>query len=139
MKHRMLIAVYGTLRKGWGANALLDECEYIGVDRLQGTLYDLGGFPGYKDDGSNGTVVCEVYEVPEGAIKVDNLLRSLDRYEGFRANEPNASLYIRKEVKTLRMELPVQTYIYNFKVNEHTPVIPSGDWANKERKPRLVA
>jgi len=92
---------YGTLRPG--------DTESILVD---GSLYDLGWFPGIKL-GGEGKVVCERIEAHD--------LDAVDRYEGYNPVYPDESLYIR------RPYLDGFIYEFNGPVN---PIkkIESGDW-----------
>lgn len=102
------VYVYGTLRPGDTDTVL-----------VPGKLYTLGGFPGIslEVDSDDDTVVCEIIEVD------DNRLASLDRYEGYRENDPEGSLYLRQEYKDGFI------YVYNhlYRVSEEQR-IPSGDW-----------
>lgn len=76
-----LLFVYGTLRRGGSAQALLGEAVASGAARYQGRLYDLGPFPAaVPSDDPADIVHGELYAFPreEGAA----LLPRLDRYEG---------------------------------------------------------
>jgi gamma-glutamylcyclotransferase (GGCT)/AIG2-like uncharacterized protein YtfP len=68
--------VYGTLRRGLGAHAILDGCEFVADGTVGGTLYDIDGrFPAlllYGDAPVHG----EVWHCPAP------LLPKLDEYEG---------------------------------------------------------
>jgi gamma-glutamylcyclotransferase (GGCT)/AIG2-like uncharacterized protein YtfP len=77
------IYVYGTLRPGLGQTVT-----------VPGQLFDLGAFPGAVNIGdSEDSFQAEVIEVD------DQQLRSLDSYEGFYADSPSSSLFIRKPYK----------------------------------------
>lgn len=77
----MLVAVYGTLKRGYGNHRLLEHCEYLGEDRIDG--YRLfysgseGSFPvAVPDEGSKISV--EVFSIGD----CERTLRSLDSLEG---------------------------------------------------------
>jgi gamma-glutamylcyclotransferase (GGCT)/AIG2-like uncharacterized protein YtfP len=83
------IFVYGTLKSNNHANHfLVNRAEFVCEDRVEGSLYNLGAFPGFKEEGS-GMVSGEVYEILD-----DNLPTMLDNYEGY------PSLYNRVKVRT---------------------------------------
>jgi len=74
----IFVAVYGSLKKGFGNHRLLSDSTLIGRGSTD-TTYDmisLGGFPGLVE--GNNHIQVEVYEVTE-----DKLLHSLDRLEGY--------------------------------------------------------
>ena len=73
----MLVAVYGTLKGGYGNNYLLKNSKLISEEVIVGfEMYSVGGFPViYKKEGCPITI--EVYEVSE-----DILTGSLDALEG---------------------------------------------------------
>lgn len=114
------VAVYGSLRQGMGNyNALLPGKEPIETRTLDGyEMYDVagGGFPGVVH--GEGTVLVEVYEVN------DMELSRLDMLEGYRANSPESSFYIREE-----LDDGTFIYIYNERglVSNYTRVV-DGDW-----------
>lgn len=68
--------VYGTLRAGGPAAALLSGCEYVGVRRMEGVLYDVRGTYPALVPGEGGEVEGEIWRCPAGA------LARLDEYEG---------------------------------------------------------
>lgn len=118
------ILVYGSLRRGHGANGMLRGCTFKGETRLPGfDLYSLGWYPGIKENPDNKEgVVGEVYELPAD----DATLSALDMYEGYVEFDPPSSLFIRKEV--LVEGEPTFVYVYNGG-NKGEPV-KSGDWNN---------
>lgn len=100
---------YGTLRPG--------DKETVTV---KGRLYDLGWFPGIILGGDDD-VVCEKIEVKDWA--------AVDRYEGYREDDKENSLYIR---------VPHEDgfiYEYNRPVNP-VKLIQSGDWLDYTQEKR---
>lgn len=110
MRHKIL--VYGTLRPG--------DTETVLVP---GVLYDLGWYPGIRllspDDGK--FVTCEVREVS------DEGLEEFDTYEGYDADNPEGSLYLRVPFEDKHI------YVYNQDFGSR-PVVESGDWLQHRRE-----
>jgi gamma-glutamylcyclotransferase (GGCT)/AIG2-like uncharacterized protein YtfP len=117
------IFVYGTLRRGAGAYEVFglgDHTDFVSTTRLTGhAIYHLGGFPGIRES-LDDVVIGDLMK-----IKDTKLLRSLDQYEGYRADDPDNSLYHRKMV--LVDDIPSWVYVYNGRVKD-TARISSGDW-----------
>jgi len=103
---RHWLYVYGTLMTGKGERV-----------KVPGLLYDLGWFPGAKIS----TPECGREFVAEIREVTDVELKSIDRYEGYYEDAPDASLYIRKPY--------LDGWIYEY---NRTPspdrLIESGDW-----------
>jgi gamma-glutamylcyclotransferase (GGCT)/AIG2-like uncharacterized protein YtfP len=84
------VFVYGTLKKGGHFHDVLQGSLLIGEGEVEGQLYNLGAFPGLVQGA--GTVKGELYELGGEA----NLER-LDHLEGFFAESPHKSLFVRKQ------------------------------------------
>lgn len=98
-KHRLF--VYGTLRKGYSLNRVLRRmgARYVGKGRIQGSLYDLGEFPGAVTSSSmRKRIEGELYELPHA----DAQLKELDRIEEFDSERPENSLFVRR-ISTVRL------------------------------------
>ena len=63
---------------------------YVGRGTIAGALFDLGMYPAAVS-ASDATVRGEVYRLTHPAI----VFRALDEVEGFRADDPESSLYTR--------------------------------------------
>jgi len=74
----MLVATYGSLKKGFHNHGFLSDSKCLGVDSLSGfAMYKYSSFPMVvASDDSNDTIMVEVYEV-----SADTLVR-LDYLEG---------------------------------------------------------
>lgn len=85
----MLVAVYGTLKKGRGNHGLMMDSEFINKETVKGfIMYNVGGFPVvYRD--INHSIVVEVYEVSQHVLE-----SNLDPLEG----HPN--WYKREQIET---------------------------------------
>ena len=97
----MKVFVYGTLKSDQSAADLMYEGgELIGpattIDLYR--MYNFGGFPGvtytHLPDPCATVIHGEVWEIRE-----DHMPR-LHAYEGYRASDPEGSLYIPKEIET---------------------------------------
>ncbi len=69
------IFVYGTLRRGGGADAFLAACRFLRAATVRGTLYDLGDYPALTLDGSD-QVHGEIWSCTPETLMI------LDSYEG---------------------------------------------------------
>ena len=72
------VAVYGSLKKGFGNHSLLLGSQYLGTTDTypEWNMYSLGGFPAITYDGD--TPICvEVYKVD------DETMNDLDMLEGY--------------------------------------------------------
>lgn len=105
----MNIFVYGNLLAGMSRHMSLAGTPRLGPASVQGTLWDVGAYPGLKE--GTGVVTGELHEVG------GDVLRRVDKVEGFDAGDPHGSLYVRREVSARRFSdgTPVQavTYFYN--------------------------
>ena len=119
---------YGTLMTPFnrpGRQRVDPHLAYIGRGRISAALFDLGIYPAAVP-ASDGRVLGEVYEV----TNADAVLRVLDEIEGYRTDEPEASLYTRvKTTVTLDIGAVVEAwaYFYNAPLGR-APRIESGDY-----------
>lgn len=74
----MLVATYGSLKKGFHNHGFIRDSKYLGVDSIAGySMYKYSSFPMVvASDDINDTIMVEVYD-----ISVDTLVR-LDYLEG---------------------------------------------------------
>ena len=123
---------YGTLQPGLGPGEIGDlirDLLVVGKGSVQGTLYDLGSYPGARLDTISshriwGTVFC----LPTGI----DLLSRLDAYEEYYPESPHASQFIRKLCTAqLTDGRTLECWIYEY--NGHpdaTSILESGTWAD---------
>ncbi len=116
----MKVFVYGTLRSGYGNNVLLHNATFLGEATTNGTMYSMGYIPFVSLKSRDTVVHGEVYEINE------DILRNLDRLEGYNARMPEHSFYNRSLVETSPYG---EAFIYHIdsREAEHNK-IPSGDW-----------
>lgn len=114
------VAVYGSLRKGFGNHGRLQGSTLIGTTQTteKFSMYSLGGFPMVQLEGAKvSPITVEIYECN------DDALRSLDQLEGYRGPGHN-NFYERDEVETgLGTAL-----IYHIEGREGRELVDSGDW-----------
>jgi gamma-glutamylcyclotransferase (GGCT)/AIG2-like uncharacterized protein YtfP len=119
---------YGTLMTGFDRRrraGLEPMIARVGRGAIQAALFDLGIYPAAVPD-PNGVVWGEVYR----ALDIAKVLQGLDDIEGYRADQPESSLYIRVEVPVTYEDgttEPVWTYFYNAPLGR-AERIASGDY-----------
>ena len=121
-----LIAVYGTLRKGWGNHRLIADAEFVGKGRTTEKLVlTQSGIPYVSRDKVNqpgfeaNNVVVEIYKVTD-----PTMMRNLDSLEG------HPDWYFRSPVEVqLENEETVVAEIYLNERSSGREVNTSGDFA----------
>lgn len=123
MKPGDYLFTYGTLRKDERAS-LVDKpgALFCYEDRINGEIYNLGGFPGARIAGFNlcfkkdqPIVIGDVFQ-----LETQKVIDQCDHYEGY------PSFYKRFRRKT-ESGLIVWVYTYNGTLDSDD-LIPSGDW-----------
>lgn len=114
-----LIFIYGSLRRG-SARAMsvkFPQSKFIAEAQVNGSLHDLGAYPGLLLDNSSSLVTGEVYEVD------DETLSELDEFEA-------SSDYWRQPVEIFvgAERIKGWTYAPNPESCAARSLIPSGDW-----------
>ena len=119
----MKVFVYGTLMSGLQREEALSNCSFLGSGYIDGNLYNLGNYPGLKD--GYDKVYGELYEITLPTLEY------LDQIEGYYENQPENSLYIRKNITVYLDSTPgcytAETYFYNLPIDESLKII-SGDY-----------
>lgn len=119
----ILISVYGTLRKGCGADYKMLNTEFIGISKenINFKMLYLGGFPGLVKSEEKNELVFETYKIKDDD---KDTLRTLDQYEGY------PSFYDRCEIEL--ENLGVKSWVYYLKNDKEyindCEQIKSGDW-----------
>lgn len=120
---------YGTLMTPFnrpGRMRVSSDMVFKGRGSIQAALYDLGIYPAAIPTDDDSRVRGEVYELRDAA----SVLATLDEIEGYRANEPDRSLYTRVETPVTLDDGQVQeawAYFYNAPLGR-AQRIPSGDY-----------
>jgi gamma-glutamylcyclotransferase (GGCT)/AIG2-like uncharacterized protein YtfP len=121
------IALYGSLMQGEEIRDKPDLTKHlrlIGKATLEGSLFDLGEYPGMVP--GKGRVCGELYQVVDReAFEV------LDRFERYDASNLDDSLYIRRAVRLVSPSVDAWVYMYNGEISE-APHITSGDWSSHQ-------
>lgn len=124
-----LVFFYGTLMTPFNRTARLQldrQLRFRGRGKITAALFDLGIYPAAVPS-SDGYVTGEVYEMTHPS----SVLRALDELEGYRAEEPEASLYTRRltpvHIEGEAMPVAAWAYFYNAPLGR-AERIPSGDY-----------
>ncbi|MGA7690088.1 MAG: gamma-glutamylcyclotransferase family protein [Jiangellales bacterium] len=130
-----LLAVYGTLRRGYRNYPLIERgSTHLGVGHLRGRLIHIASpvrrypYPGYVPDGSAAATraVVEVVDIAD-----ESLWPSLDALERYVPGDPAGSEYLRLPATAHMVDgraLTCWTYVYNADITRYDDV-PDGDWA----------
>ena len=117
------VFVYGTLRAG-GSNdiARYDPApRLMGNSRVNGTLYDLGAYPGLRLCGSS-SVAGEIYLIDR------SLEQLLDRLESVRSD--GTGEYVKRSVVVRLQGTALECLVYEIQADRiaQAAVVSSGDW-----------
>ena len=118
--NKHLVFVYGSLRRGSARpmSIRFPNAKFIADAKVNGSLYDLGPYPGLLLNESNSSVIGEVYEVD------DEILNELDDFEA-------SSRYSRKQVEISLDNNRAMSWIYvpdNLELHSARTLIESGNW-----------
>jgi|TARA_B110000503_G_scaffold142414_1_gene239140 gamma-glutamylcyclotransferase (GGCT)/AIG2-like uncharacterized protein YtfP len=113
------VAVYGSLRKGFGNHVLLSQSELIGTTQTpkEFRMFSLGAFPGVGTGTSS--IKVEVYRVNE------ETLARLDRLEGYHG--PTSRNFYEREVVMTEFGQALMYTLRDERYKGHDEVT-SGDW-----------
>jgi gamma-glutamylcyclotransferase (GGCT)/AIG2-like uncharacterized protein YtfP len=135
-----LVFFYGTLMSGFhrpGRERIASKLRPVGYGWIRGALFDVGIYPA-AIPASDSQVWGEVHQMTD----VDSVLHALDEIEGYRLDEPDASLYTRVETPVTLSDNSVEgiassgspgriqtawVYFYNAPLG-HAQRIASGDY-----------
>jgi gamma-glutamylcyclotransferase (GGCT)/AIG2-like uncharacterized protein YtfP len=123
-----LVFFYGTLMAGFDRRrraGIDNKLRYIGRGAIQGALFDLGIYPAAVP-APDGHIWGEVYEMADASA----VLAALDDIEGYRHDDPDRSLYLRKQVEVVLPDATLAhawVYFYNAPLGR-AQRIASGDY-----------
>ena len=123
-----LVFFYGTLMSGFereGRSRIDQKLEPVGRGWIRAALFDLGIYPA-AIPAADGMVWGEIHRMIDSSA----VLNALDEIEGYRASQPDTSLYVRAEtVATLPdgNTATVWVYFYNAPLGR-AQRIESGDY-----------
>ena len=107
-----LLFVYGTLRSGCRNHGVLKRLHgrFLAEGHVQGSLYDLGEFPGAcMDESADAKVHGEIYHLPNPR----RALKVLDKFEEFDPERRESSQFLRATTQVTLMggrRLPAWIY-----------------------------
>jgi len=122
-----LVFFYGTLMSGFkrqGRQRLDAKLTPVGRGAIHAALFDVGLYPA-AIPASDALVQGELHRMSD-----ESVLRDLDEIEGFRPEQPDASLYTRLETPVTLTDGRTEsawTYFYNAPLG-NAPRIESGDY-----------
>ncbi len=126
--------VYGTLMQGECRNGVLlsNDAHCIGLGKTNGTLVDLGSFPGMilSENHGHNPVLGELYQLKYP----DRILAILDQIEGFNGFGDSDSLYRRVLIHVTEdggRKMLAWFYVFNQDIDNYTRLIPSGNWKDR--------
>jgi len=130
----MLVATYGSLRKGLQHHYLLEDksVKYMGTFETtpKYTMKDLGDYPGLLKNG-HSSIIMEVYRVTDPVINKINIL------EGYTDENNPVNLYNKEEIIT-----PYgKSYVYFYADPDEThgfPTCIAGDWKDYMLQKKLT-
>jgi gamma-glutamylcyclotransferase (GGCT)/AIG2-like uncharacterized protein YtfP len=123
-----LVFFYGTLMGGFDRRrraGIDDQLTFVGRGSIPAALFDLGIYPAAVPS-PEGRVWGEAYSMTDAP----GVLKALDEIEGFRAGDPDRSLYIRGQAEVTLADgsaASAWVYFYNAPLGQ-APRIPSGDY-----------
>jgi gamma-glutamylcyclotransferase (GGCT)/AIG2-like uncharacterized protein YtfP len=123
-----LVFFYGTLMLPFqraGRSRIDEHLQFVGHGTINAALFDLGIYPAAVPT-PDGRVRGEVHEMLEPLT----VLRELDGIEGYRASEPESSLYTRVRTPVMLDEghaVEAWVYFYNAPLGR-AERIASGDY-----------
>lgn len=126
------IAVYGTLREGFGNHRVLGECreKKVGlgwtVDKYEMTA---AGIPYVDPNTPTSKIRVEIYEV------TDAQLPRVDALEGYDPNDHEGSWYKRTPIEVEMDNGEVITASIYFNDDKASTVVESGDFADFKYEP----
>ena len=131
-----LVFFYGTLMSGFkrpGRERLDTKLTPVGRGAIHAALFDVGLYPA-AIPASDAYVQGELHRMSDAVA----VLRELDAIEGFRPEQPDASLYLRLETPVTLGDGRTEsawTYFYNAPLG-NSPRIESGDYLDYLRVKR---
>jgi gamma-glutamylcyclotransferase (GGCT)/AIG2-like uncharacterized protein YtfP len=126
----IVLAVYGTLRRGERNDAFLATAAYLGRGAIAGRLHEMPRsamrtypYPALVRD-QVARVIVELYAIPN-----EETLAAADALEAFDPADEPGSQYVRRQVAVEGGPTAAAwVYLYNGPTDDLGPVIPDGDW-----------
>jgi len=121
--------VYGSLMGSISspiANYLKNNSQFLGEAFLEGTLYDIGKYPGLIPQPNIGRwVKGHVFQLSNPK----EMLLVLDRYEGLGEGFPEPTEYLRVPTQVLLNKETIACWVYQYNYStEQLSIIESGDY-----------
>ena len=122
------IFVYGTLKEGFTLDgSCLEYRKEVTKDvEVDGTLFNLGSFPGIKLN-TGHKVIGELHTFENS----EEVLNIMDSIEGYNPGNEKQSLFIRKTITTNHDDEKIEAYAYEFNFDAYeieNDIIKTGIW-----------
>ena len=120
---KIIVAVYGSLKRGFYNHHLLASSNFLSVGTVKGfEMYSLGAYPMVIE--GRGSISVETFEV------TPDVMASLDRLEGF------PSYYGRQIVTVETEHCPIEAWLYMGQPHQvkRQPRVRSGCWQLNEMR-----
>lgn len=119
MSKKHVVAVYGSLREGFGNHGFLDTAKLLGTTKTQPEykMFSLGAYPAVCTGGDT-PITLEVYEVDGDTFE------SLDRLEG------HPEFYCRRQVHT-EFGKAWMYMIESMRTDTSSTRVMTGDWSDR--------
>lgn len=132
-KDTPFLFVYGTLlyhAENIMSEYLSQKSSFHGKGFIYGQIYKVDYYPGATyDPSSSHQVFGDIVQLknPQQVFEV------LDHYEGYNANSPETSLFIREIIPVQIQDKVIHAWVYLFnRPTEEYPVIESGNYSESE-------
>lgn len=122
MNDKILIAAYGTLRKGFSNSVLVDRVDnYLGKGITVEKYEMRANFIPYVNKNPKSNIVVDLWEI------TDEMLPAVDRLEGYNPNNHDDSWYKRELIDVDLNGKKVKAWLY-FNDTSFGSVVESGDY-----------
>ena len=132
------VFVYGTLKAGMSNDRPIykDNRKDVQEGTVEGTLFDLGHFPGLSLAG-NTVIQGEVHTYPKELM--EEIVGRMDSLEGFSPDAPEDHNFYNRRIVDILLKNgeKAKAYLYEFNIKrtgrDKIPMISSGVWQPKKR------
>jgi gamma-glutamylcyclotransferase (GGCT)/AIG2-like uncharacterized protein YtfP len=130
--NKILIAAYGTLRRGYGNSRLVDRVDnYLGKGITVEKYQMLANFIPYVNKTPQSNITVDLWEITK------DMLPAVDRLEGYDPNDHDGSWYKRELIDVDLNGNVVKAWLY-FNNSSFGSLVESGDFEDYTKKINYV-